>query len=199
MLTAFPAILAPACHRTGNRKSKSKSKSASKSAPPRSSPPKKGRPRYGSAEPSKVKLGERSRQAFIDRLDAARKRGLLPIDGELYRDILEAIFPEEFLNDLPLGDPTDTPPRSEARILVYIERARRGQALYHPLDAKPDACRSLALESRDRYDHVTFADLWADRVSPAIHADCDGDADIELEAAADRWAAEHSAGDVEGA
>src|SRR5438034_2603383 len=41
-----------------------------------------------------------------------------------------------FNGNVPLPDAaTDTAPGSEAKILVLIERARRKQALFHPLDA----------------------------------------------------------------
>lgn len=109
---------------------------ARRNMPAKSVPASSPSPSPSPAIPIKV------RHALIDRLESAWATGALPPDVSLYAAILTAILPEDFpaigALKTPVA-PTTTPPMSTDRAKVYAARRARGEALYHPDDAKPAA------------------------------------------------------------
>ncbi|MCE9534010.1 MAG: hypothetical protein K8T89_23240 [Planctomycetes bacterium] len=96
---------------------------------------------------------------MLDRLEAALIADELAVNGQLYAELLAALFPEDFQADPPLADePTDTPPSSRERAAVYVRRARARRSLWHPEDAKATDSRSLRAEGGHRHARATSWD-----------------------------------------
>ncbi len=95
----------------------------------------------------KFPITEQAREAMLDRLEAAIIAGELTVNGQLYAELLAALFPEDCVTDYPLADkPTSTPPSSRERANVYVARARARRSLWHPGDAKAGGRLSMRPE-----------------------------------------------------
>lgn len=75
--------------------------------------------------------------ALIDRLEASDDFGGLSLEalGEYYRAVLPGRI-HGFDPSTPADEPTDALPGSAEKLRVMAERAERGEALFHPSDAR---------------------------------------------------------------
>lgn len=98
-------------------------------------------PRRRSASPPDIDdlphLPPAVRELVLDRIEAGFRMGLFRLDCESYGGLLDCLMPDEFTAPPP-PKPTETPPRSEARIEEYVRRCRRGVALFHAADPAGD-------------------------------------------------------------
>lgn len=85
-------------------------------------------------------------ERVLERIDAGYREGLFEMDCDAYAGLLMCLAPDDYqIPPLP-PEPTETPPGSggftthiSERVKVYMDRCRKGLALYHPQDAKGDA------------------------------------------------------------
>jgi hypothetical protein len=74
------------------------------------------------------------RELIVDRLEAALREGLLQMTPEQYHSLLCALMPDDFVPPPTDDFRTFSDAGTNARVLIYAERARRGVQMFHAKD-----------------------------------------------------------------
>lgn len=90
------------------------------------------------------------RATIVQRLEAAWAEGLLRIDADGYRDVLQVLLPEDFHVELPTGPASQHPPGSPGRLALYADRADRRETITGPVDADARRTDRLGVKVKSR-------------------------------------------------
>lgn len=77
------------------------------------------------------------RETLIERLEIATFAGTLELTAGQWAGVLHALFPEDF-RAAPPRKPTQTTPKTDARLAAYAARAARREPIHHPGDLQGD-------------------------------------------------------------